>query len=302
MNRILAVCIIILFVHCSSSNEQDPSAYKVSYNFKSPAVRITLPKILNEVSGQIILDSVNIACVQDEQGTIFIYDTKKEEIVQRIEFAGDGDYEEICKVRDDLFVLRSDGILFQVTGYASATPRIETYATGIPADNNEGLCYDSLHNRLLVACKSNISDEKDEKGLRGIYAFDLETNTLGTAPVYEFNVTDLVNFAEEHDVDIPTKDKGNGSEPTLKFRISSIAIHPITGELYVLSATDHALFIFNATPDANGQGVPLYMEMLDDKMFNKAEGISFYENGDVLITNEAQDKKPTLLRFNFDKQ
>jgi hypothetical protein len=30
-------------------------------------------------------------------------------------------------------------------------------------------------------------------------------------------------------------------------------------------------------------------------MFNKAEGIAFFENGDMLITNEGQDNKPTFL-------
>jgi hypothetical protein len=39
------------------------------------------------------------------------------------------------------------------------------------------------------------------------------------------------------------------------------------------------------------------MQLLDPEMFNKSEGIAFYENGDMLITNEGQDKKPTLLHF-----
>lgn len=34
-----------------------------------------------------------------------------------------------------------------------------------------------------------------------------------------------------------------------------------------------------------------YIEQLDPIMFNKAEGITFYDNGDMLITNEGQDKK-----------
>jgi len=301
VHKIRAICLVMLFLNCSSETPVDQSGYNVQYDFNAPAMRITLPKILNEISGQIILDSVTIACVQDEQGTIFIYDMKKEEIVQQIDFAGDGDYEEICAVGADLFVLRSDGILFQVIDYASASPQIETYATGIPADNNEGLCYDSLNNRLLIACKSNISDEKDEKGLRGIYAFDLVTKSLEADPVYEFNVEDLVNFADQHDIDLPGKDKGDGSGSRLKFRISSIGIHPVTHELYVLSATDHALFIFAPSPTESGGGETLYMEMLDKKIFNKAEGISFYKNGDVLITNEAQDKKPTLLLFAYKK-
>jgi len=40
---------------------------------------------------------------------------------------------------------------------------------------------------------------------------------------------------------------------------------------------------------------------LDPRVFNKAEGITFMENGDMLITNEGQDHRPTLLRFNYQK-
>ena len=42
-----------------------------------------------------------------------------------------------------------------------------------------------------------------------------------------------------------------------------------------------------------------HIEQLNPTMFNKAEGITFYENGDMLITNEGQDKKPTLLFFKY---
>jgi hypothetical protein len=42
-----------------------------------------------------------------------------------------------------------------------------------------------------------------------------------------------------------------------------------------------------------------HIELLDPTMFNKAEGITFYDNGDMLITNEGQDKKPTLLYFKY---
>jgi hypothetical protein len=37
-------------------------------------------------------------------------------------------------------------------------------------------------------------------------------------------------------------------------------------------------------------------------MQSEAEGISFFENGDMLISNEGEDRKPTLLRFNYHQQ
>ena len=74
---------------------------------------------------------------------------------------------------------------------------------------------------------------------------------------------------------------------------SAIAIHPITKKLYLLSASDHLFFIFNINGEIE------YMEPLNPDIFNKAEGITFLDNGDMIITNEGQNKKPTLLRFNY---
>lgn len=43
-------------------------------------------------------------------------------------------------------------------------------------------------------------------------------------------------------------------------------------------------------------------ELLNPLVFNKPEGITFFENGDMMISNEGQHKKPTLLRFNYSSQ
>lgn len=301
MKRILGSCIAILLLNCSSTEEQ-PAKYDLHYDFSKSVSRYSLPAILNEISGQTIIDDSTIACVQDENGIIFMYDTKKNSIRQQITFAGDGDYEGICKVNEDLFILRSDGALYQVSKFSSATPSTTEFITGIPADNSEGLCYDSLGNRLLIACKSRIGDDKENKDLRAVYSFDLVSKKLDSEPAYEFSVIEMIEFADAHEIDLPKKDKKKGETIELKFKMSCIAIHPVTRDLYILSATDHVLFIYDYQPQETGAGEILHLEMLDEKTFNKAEGISFYHNGDVLITNEAQDKKPTLLRFNYNAQ
>ncbi|MBP9220737.1 MAG: hypothetical protein KBF42_05095, partial [Chitinophagales bacterium] len=151
------------------------------------------------------------------------------------------------------------------------------------------------NNRLLIACKGKIGKGPEFKDKRVIYGFDLSTKKLSEEPVYEFNLQVIKQFALEEKVDLPTrtKKKGQITEPIIKFAISAIGIHPITSQLYVLSATDHLIFMFNSLGEIE------HIEQLDPEMFNKAEGITFFENGDMLITNEGQDKKPSLLRFNY---
>jgi hypothetical protein len=44
-----------------------------------------------------------------------------------------------------------------------------------------------------------------------------------------------------------------------------------------------------------------YSEKLNPELFNMPEGITFFKNGDMLISNEGKDKYPTILRFNYDR-
>lgn len=298
MKKLFGFCVAILLLNCSSTEER-VEKYDLRYDFEKPESTHKLPSILNEISGQTIIDDSTIACIQDENGIIFIYDTKTNSIRQQITFAGDGDYEGICKVNEDLFILRSDGVLYQVSQFSSTTPATTEFITGIPADNSEGLCYDSLGNRLLIACKSRIGDTKKDKDLRAVYAFDLTAKRLSSEPAYQFSVFKLLEFAEVYEIEIPSKTKKKGAVPDFKFKMSALAVHPITHDLYILSATDHALMVYGYEHRDQRSDYIRHLEMLDEKTFNKAEGISFYKNGDVLITNEAQDKKPTLLKFTY---
>lgn len=263
------------------------------YNLRQPAFNYILPDTLHEVSGITAIDHNTLACVQDENGILFIYDIAKNSVKQQIPFHVNGDYEGIARVDNDMYVLRSDGMLFQLKNYSSPTAHVESFVTGVPADNNEGLCYDADNNRLLIGCKSKIGKGKEFKDKRVVYAFDLKTKRLGDTALYEFDVNTMKEFAKANHILFPTREKKDKEEPIIKFRTSAIAIHPITKQLYVLSASDHSLFVFNK------DGSLAQMTLLDSYTFNKSEGIAFLDNGDMLITNEGQDKKPTLLRFDY---
>jgi hypothetical protein len=269
--------------------------YQTGYNLTAPDRRFILPDTLREISGHTGIDSTTLACVQDENGIVFIYDVVNNKIKKQFTFNIDGDYEGITRVGKTMYILRSDGTLFEISDYESKNFKLNSYVTGIPADNNEGLCYDADNNRLLIACKGKIGKGREYKDKRAIYGFDLATKELSDEPAFDFDLEAINAFAANKDIDIPVKEKKKGppKAPSIKFRTSAIGIHPFTKKLYLLSAADHMLFVFDM------EGNVEHIELLDEVMFNKAEGITFFENGDMLITNEAQDKKPTLLRFNY---
>lgn len=266
----------------------------IGYNLSSPDHSFELPDILREVSGITSIDSTSFACVQDEDGVLFIYDLANNEIKRQYSFHFEGDYEGITRVGKTIYILRSDGQIYEIADFESPDFQLASYETNIPADNNEGLCYDPENDRLLIAIKGKADKGADNKDKRLIYGFDLKTKTLSSEPVFEFDVETIKQFARSHKVNLPTRSrKKKKDEPIIRFRTSAIGIHPLTGKLFLLSASDHLFFIFNK----NGQIE--YMEYLHPELFNKAEGITFFENGDMLITNEGQDDQPTLLRFNY---
>ncbi len=268
------------------------------YDISSPNSIFYLPETLREVSGITVIDTSTVACIQDEQGIIFIYDLFRKQINKQYSFAIDGDYEGITKVNNTIFVLRSDGTLFEIENYSSPDFKMHSYATGIPANNNEGLCYDQDNDRLLIACKGKIGKGKEFKDKRVIYAFSLQSKKLSKDPVFDFDLKIIKQFALENNIKLPQRAKKGGkyTESIIRFRTSAICIHPIEKKLFLLSASEHLLFVF----DMNGKIE--HIQQLKANLFNKAEGITFLNNGDMLITNEGQDKKPTLLRFNYHKK
>ncbi|MCE9539851.1 MAG: hypothetical protein K8R85_11630, partial [Bacteroidetes bacterium] len=80
------------------------------------------------------------------------------------------------------------------------------------------------------------------------------------------------------------------------FRPSAISVHPFSHLIYILSSSDKLLLVMNE------KGNIIHLFALDPVLFNKAEGITFLPNGDMLISNEAQKGKPTLLKFEYVKK
>lgn len=294
--KLVSVCFLFFVLLSSCTHAGDLSFTDLEgYRLSQPDERMVLPALLHEISGITVINDHTIACVQDEKGVVFIYDLDKKKLVNELPFADDGDYEGITINNQDIYVLRSDGNIFELNGYPGTPLQAKQYITGIPANDNEGLCFDRVRGRLLIGCKSKIGKAPELKDQRHIYGFDLKTGKLSSKPAYVFDTKEINSLAKAKQISLSEKKKKDGTvkKPEIAFRISALAIHPFTGQLYLLSAGDHMLFVIE--PD----GRISEMVVLDPKLFNKAEGITFLSNGDMLISNEGQQHKPTLLRFKY---
>lgn len=296
---ITLICWLLVFVNGYPSVAQTEKKVsntfrKIEYNISAPDKVYVLPPALYEISGITEVDAASVACVQDEHGIVFIHDLNKNQTIRHIVFGSAGDYEDIARVDKTLYILRSDEVLNEIVNFTSDNFKRTAYSAGIPGKDAEGLCYDKKNKRLLIVPKEISDDNKEDKGKKFIYGFDLSSKKLIKGPVLEFDINTIEKFAIANNIKVPMKGKkGEPQKPDIKLRISALGIHPVTNRLFVISGMERILFVF----DMNGNIE--YLETLDKDLFPQPEGITFLNNGDMLISNEGRKGSATLVRYNY---
>ena len=265
-----------------------PNALDV-YALDQPTRVDILPAVLREASGLTDVSSTEVAIVQDEQGVIFVYDLTLRRITKQVPFGPPGDYEGLTRVGDSMFVMSSDGTLITVSDWRGAA-RVERRSLELPTSDNEGLGYDPFGNRLLVAPKSRWQSGKQSKHLRAVFALDLASQKLDVAPALVMDVNRLIDYAEAHDRALPEKTKKGRSRVALRFMPASIAVHPKTRELFVISAIDRVLASFDRTGNVTGYA------KLDPERYRQPEGMTFLADATLVIANEAAGAEPELIQ------
>jgi len=267
------------------------------YDLAHPDTVYQLPGYLKEISGISYFKKDRIACIQDEKANIYIFDTQKGEVISKFDFGKNGDYEDVAIVKDDAYVLRSDGTLFEVRNFETNPKKAKKIKTPLSQKNNtEGLFYDEDNNSLLIACKNSpsIGKEKLYTGFKTIYRFDLELKTLLEKPAYliDFSKIDsakaigsITELFTKAAVKLKLSD-GSGFHP------SALAIPPFDRKkIYLLSSGGKLLIVMNTS------GKFLDIVELDSLIFNQPEGICFSEDGILFISNEAASGGGNILKF-----
>ncbi|MCC6459086.1 MAG: SdiA-regulated domain-containing protein [Saprospiraceae bacterium] len=263
-----------------------PVRDSIPYQLNSPSVIINLvSEELKEISGLSATDVPGVFCtIADEKGEIFFVDGNGGgAILQRVLFRDKGDFEGVEKVGRCLYAVKSNGDIYEVDRWENqGRPKIKEYETALDKEDDvEGLGYDIRTNALLVACKGN----PDSAYLRKIYAFDLKSKQLSAQPVFTIDPLD-VNAR----VAAGPEDKAHFFSP------SGIAMHPLTGDLYVISSSLKRLVVLDYAT-----GKILYAARLDKKILPQPEGISFDPAGNLYLSSEGKKGEGLLFRFDYLK-
>lgn len=266
----------------SKNNEENISEVQKDQGSKKEAAAVVgaitvvkkwnLPTQLQEVSGIAYLDENRFACVQDEEGIIFIFNKATSKIEKQIAFAGRGDYEGIALKGNTAYVVRSDGRLYEVDLNAGKAS-VKTYDTPLTAKHNiEGLCYDEMNNRLLLAIKDK---DPHHSGYKTVYAFALSSNKMLPEPVISINLAGAIFKTA----------KGKQKE----MMPSDIGIHPRTKEVFVLDGPHARLLVM----DEKMRLKNLYTL---GKSFAQPEGITFSPDGAIYISNEGTKQSGNIIQ------
>jgi uncharacterized protein YjiK len=268
----------------------NPQNLNLPFDFYDPQQVIKLPEKLHEISGIALFNKNQIACVQDEKGVIFFYDFKKDKLKSTVAFGPDKDYEAIANVNDTLFVLCSNGVIYEVD--SSANGYSHKYSTFLSKNNNsEGLCYDFDGNRLLVACKGKPEKGTAKKGMKAIYSFDLASRTLSETPVYIINPDSVKAHLIETPPGFFSRMFGSNEDKNFSFEPSDIGIDPITSDVYILSSVGNTILCMSREGKIN------FAWHINPALFKQPEGITFAKDGTMLISDEGRRGKANLIRL-----
>ncbi|HNT92547.1 MAG: hypothetical protein H6545_03210 [Bacteroidales bacterium] len=260
---------------------------RIGYDLSGPEKTMILPPSLLEVSGIAVIDSTTVACIQDENGIIFIFDLGQNEITDHFTFYYAGDYEGIARVDSSFFVLRSDGVIFEIRNPGASEVQTHIIPAAFPAAEYEGICFDQDDHRLLIVPKTRPGRGSGEETNHPVYGYDTRSGTPFNEAVLELHLSSVIRYASENELRMDEGKNDTG------LRISAVAIHPLTNLIFAVSAVNRMLYVFN------NDGTVNYIERLNPDLFNLPEGISFHDNGDMLISNEGSVNPPSLLLFKY---
>lgn len=309
MKTIYLSILIILSTSIELFSQNDKSIlfqtenFVFPYNLNKASSSIKLPKVLNEISGLSFYKKNTVVGIQDEKGSIYFINTLTGKIIESLNLEKAGDYEGVELINQDVWMMKSNGTLYQITNYANSRKRKnKKHKTSLSAKNNcEGLGYAPQYNYLLIACKGFPYTEKIKNGKseKTIYAFDLKNNSLIPKPIITIDLDSLKQYFEYNTmarIGIKLLSAFNTSNGDLTFQPSAIAVHPITNDYYILGSVGNLLLVYNSKNEMKA------IVKLDTNLLPQPEGICFDSNGNLYISNEGKEKKASIHTFKIYNQ
>ena len=278
MNRFVSriIPIALLGILIQGCNPEEEMTVK-NYNLGKPD-KFYMPESLLEISGIAFYKgkSDTVYGIQDEQGRLFrlAWGEKKQ---NNAKFGKQGDYEDVTIMNDQVFILKSNGIIFSFPSADAIYEEVDSVKewTGLlPKAEYEGIYGDETTGKLYVICKNCPGD--NSKDLVSGYIIQVGDSAYQSG-TFQVDVDQIKSFT---------------GKVKRGFRPSGLAKNPVTGEWFLVSAVNKLL----VATDSNWKIKEACI--LNGNMFNQPEGIAFDAEGNLYISNEGDDlSQGNILRF-----
>ena len=275
MKYLRLTLLIFILASCKSGKPKTEIAESPpGYDLATPE-KFLMQEELDEISGLLYVDGPgHLYTLNDEEGKIYSLDLTKKARLKPFKFTKKGDFEDLCADDRYIYALKSNGKVFRITN--AFTDSFTTKEFDYPEKGNEfeSIFFDPSTKKTVIICK-RCSTYNNGK----VQAFSLDT------------IKPAFTYEPSYSPDTLTIMKLLGKQK-IEVRPSAAAIHPKTGELYILSSQDKLLIIMKG-------GVVTASYKLSKKMFRQPEGIAFAPNGDMFISNEAAEAIANVLEFRY---
>lgn len=257
---------ISFFVWACNPKKKQEQALVGSNISLNEVQRIDLPEKLKEISGLSYVSQNVYACVNDEKGKLFLYNTQDEAIQETYDFAEKGDYEGIEVIGYNAYILRSDGKVFLYNFKEEKLIKEYNFSQKDVAEY-EGIAIDNSQQNVYLAAKETSGNDMIFKG-------NLSNETL--APF-------INKEAEGFSTNLFTKE----------IKPSGLAINPNNNDLWVLASVGQKILIFDKLGG--------FKMEIDLKKYNleQPEGIAFNQNNQVVIGSESKKSKGQIVMFDI---
>ncbi len=281
--RTLWVCSGLILSICLTA--QDTLQHHV-YDLGRPHRVLELDETLRELSGLACFND-QFCAIQDEKGKVFFLDGQTGAILHDEKFWDKGDFEDIEIIGDRVFVIKSNGNIYESNVYSIDEERTTKYDLGFSSDwNFEGMTFDPVDSVLLICAKRKTSAPRKE-----IYSLPLSDLYTVGSPAYIIRQSQMKDALDRDAESWSEKLIANISDLTYSFNPSAIAYHPIDDEIYVVSSPIPQLAIFSRNWKLRTI-VPL-----DPAMYKQPESICFDREGNMYIGNEGRGGKANIFKI-----
>jgi uncharacterized protein YjiK len=243
----------------------------------SPLAMWFVPPELREISGLTLTAKGNLLAHDDELARIFEIDPKSGIVLKRfsLEGAPHGDFEAITMVGTDLYLLHSNGNLFQFKEGADGEVVAYTkHTTGLGRECEfESMTYEADSSRLLLACKKVGS--KSMKDDLVIYRVPLPISDSSRTTAMTIPLTAVI-----------------GANRWKNFEPSDMAIDPTTKNYVLIASLQKAIAVITSGGNVVRSG-PL------PGSHPQPEGLAITNDNIMIISDEATTKPAVITLYRW---